>query len=55
MPVIKLLSPLVVSEADVDWIETGIEDVVRASHSLGAVWDLGRTLASHAVRARSAA
>lgn len=42
------------SEADVAAIETGLEDVVRASHSLGAVWDLGRTLASHAVRARSA-
>jgi ornithine--oxo-acid transaminase len=55
MPVIKLLPPLVVSEADVDWIETGLEDVVRASHSLGAVWDLGRTLASHAVKARTAA
>jgi ornithine--oxo-acid transaminase len=55
MPVIKLLPPLVVSEADLDWIETGIEDVVRASHSLGAVWDLGRTLASQAVKARSAA
>ncbi len=41
--------------ADVDWIETGLEDVVRAAHSLGAVWDLGRTLASHAVRARTAA
>jgi ornithine--oxo-acid transaminase len=55
MPVIKLLPPLVVSEADVAWIETGLEDVVRASHSLGAVWDLGRTLASHVVKARTAA
>jgi ornithine--oxo-acid transaminase len=55
MPVIKLLPPLVVSQADVAWIETGLDDVVRASHSLGAVWDLGRTLASHAVKARTAA
>jgi ornithine--oxo-acid transaminase len=55
MPVIKLLPPLVVSEADVAWIETGLDDVVRASHSLGAVWDLGRTLASHVVKARTAA
>ncbi|MGH6912741.1 MAG: aspartate aminotransferase family protein [Geminicoccales bacterium] len=55
MPVIKLLPPLVVSEADMEWIETGLEDVVRAAHSLGAVWDLGRKLASHAVRARTAA
>jgi hypothetical protein len=45
----------VVSQADVAWIETGLDDVVRASHSLGAVWDLGRKLASHVVKARSAA
>jgi uncharacterized protein len=32
-----------------------LEDMVRASHSLGAVWDLGRMLASHAVKAPSAA
>ncbi|HEX5078952.1 MAG TPA: aspartate aminotransferase family protein, partial [Geminicoccaceae bacterium] len=55
MPVIKLLPSLVVSEADVASIETGLADVVAASHSLGAVWDLGRTLASHAVKHRSAA
>jgi ornithine--oxo-acid transaminase len=55
MPVIKLLPPLVVSEADVAAIESGLEDVVRAAHSLGAVWDLGRKLASHVVKARSAA
>jgi ornithine--oxo-acid transaminase len=55
MPVIKLLPPLVVSEADIDWIETGLEDVVRSAHTLGAVWELGRTLAGHAVKARSAA
>jgi ornithine--oxo-acid transaminase len=55
MPVIKLLPPLVVSEADVAAIESGLEDVVRTAHSLGAVWNLGRTLASHAVKARSAA
>jgi ornithine--oxo-acid transaminase len=52
MPVIKLLPPLVVDRADIDWIETGLEDVVRAAHTLGAVWDLGRTLAGHAVRAQ---
>ena len=55
MPVIKLLPSLVVSEADVAWIETGLDDVVGASHSLGAVWDLGRKLASHVVKARTAA
>jgi hypothetical protein len=28
---------------------------VRSAHTLGAVWELGRTLAGHAVKARSAA
>ena len=32
MPVIKLLPPLVVEQADVDWTLTGLEDVVRAAH-----------------------
>jgi ornithine--oxo-acid transaminase len=52
MPVIKLLPPLVVDQTDIDWIETGLEDVVRAAHTLGAVWELGRKLAGHAVRAQ---
>jgi hypothetical protein len=39
----------VVSETDLDWIASGLDDVVRASHSLGAISDLGRTLASYAV------
>ena len=55
MSVIKLLPPLVVSETDLDWIESGLDDVVRSAHKLGAVWDLGRTPASHAVKARGAA
>jgi ornithine--oxo-acid transaminase len=52
MRVIKLLPPLVVDQTDIDWIETGLEDVVRAAHTLGAVWELGRKLAGHAVRAQ---
>ena len=39
MPVIKLLPPLVLSDADAAWIEDAFEDVVRESHALGAVWD----------------
>jgi ornithine--oxo-acid transaminase len=55
MPVIKLLPPLVVNDADAEWIERAFEDVVRESHALGAVWDLGRTLAGHALKSRSGA
>jgi ornithine--oxo-acid transaminase len=55
MPVIKLLPPLVLSEADAEWIETAFDDVVGESHALGAVWDLGRTLAGHALKSRAGA
>ena len=55
MPVIKLLPPLVIDEADVRWIGEAFEDVVSESHALGAVWDLGRTLAGHALKNRAGA
>jgi ornithine--oxo-acid transaminase len=55
MPVIKLLPPLVLSDADAAWIGDAFEDVVGESHALGAVWDLGRTLASHALKSRAGA
>ena len=55
MPVIKLLPPLVIDEDDRAWIETAFEDAVRESHSLGAVWDLGRTLAGQARKSRPGA
>jgi ornithine--oxo-acid transaminase len=55
MPVIKLLPPLVLSKADAEWIGTAFEDVVAESHALGAVWDLGRTLAGHALKSRAGA
>jgi ornithine--oxo-acid transaminase len=55
MPVIKLLPPLVLDDADAEWIESAFADVVRESHALGAVWDLGRTLAGHALKSRTGA
>jgi ornithine--oxo-acid transaminase len=55
MPVIKLLPPLVLSDTDAEWIETAFADVVGESHALGAVWDLGRTLAGHALKSRAGA
>jgi ornithine--oxo-acid transaminase len=55
MAVIKLLPPLVLSEADAEWIEAAFEDVVGESHALGAIWDLGRTLAGHALKSKAGA
>lgn len=53
LPVIKLLPSLVISDSDVESIEIAFEQVLRQSESLGAIWDLSRTLVSHALRARS--
>jgi len=55
MPVIKLLPPLVMSDADVNWTEDAFAAVTSDSESLGGIWDLGRSLAQHALRARSEA
>lgn len=54
--VVKLLPPLVLSGDDCRWIGDAFEDVVSDSHRVpGAIWDLGRTLAGHAVKARAGA
>lgn len=55
MPVIKLLPPLVISETDETWIEDAFAAVTSDSETLGGIWDLGRTLAQHALRSRSEA
>ena len=49
---IKLLPPLVISNADCDWILNAFDSVIADSHRVpGAIWSLGKTLASHAMRA----
>jgi ornithine--oxo-acid transaminase len=49
---IKLLPPLIISEADCDWILDGFDAVIAASHQVpGAIWSLGKTLMGHALRA----
>jgi ornithine--oxo-acid transaminase len=56
MNVIKLIPPLTLTQDDRAWIRRGFEQVVADSHRVpGAVWDLGRTLASHSLKARSSA
>ena len=42
---IKLLPPLIIDEADCDWIARGFEATIAEAHNLGAVWSLGKTLA----------
>jgi ornithine--oxo-acid transaminase len=56
MNVIKLIPPLTLNEEDRAWIRRGFEQVVADSHRVpGAIWDLGRTLATHSLKARSSA
>jgi ornithine--oxo-acid transaminase len=53
---IKLLPPLTISEADCAWMERAFEAVIADSHRVpGAVWQLGTTLASHALKMRTGA
>ncbi len=53
LPVIKLLPSLVIDDADIAWTVDAFEAVIAQAHSLGGVWDLGRTLAGHALQARN--
>jgi ornithine--oxo-acid transaminase len=51
---IKLLPPLIISDADCDWIEQSFETVIAGAHRVpGAVWSLGKTLVDNAVRSRA--
>jgi ornithine--oxo-acid transaminase len=50
---IKLLCPLVITEADCDWIVGAFDNVIAATHRVpGAIWSLGKTLVGNAVAAR---
>ena len=52
-PVIKILPPLVVTEEDCRWIHRGFEATIAACHQVpGAIWDLGASLAGHALARR---
>jgi ornithine--oxo-acid transaminase len=50
---IKLLPPLIISEADCAWIERSFDTVIANAHHVpGAIWSLGKTLADNAIRTR---
>jgi ornithine--oxo-acid transaminase len=56
MNVIKLIPPLNLTQQDRQWIGTAFESVIADSHRVpGAVWDLGKTLAGHSLKARAGA
>jgi ornithine--oxo-acid transaminase len=50
---IKILPPLMITEADCKWIEDAFDSVIAGAHRVpGAVWSLGKTLIDNAVRVR---
>ena len=52
--VVKLLPPLVISEADRAWIVGAMNEVVGETQKIGgAIWDLGKRLAAAALRAKT--
>jgi ornithine--oxo-acid transaminase len=56
MNVIKMIPPLGLTQDDRIWIRDAFEQVVADSHRVpGAIWDLGRTLAGHSLKARAGA
>lgn len=54
MNVVKFLPPLGITQEDRRWITSACEDVIADCHEVpGAIWDLGKTLASHAMRMKT--
>ena len=55
LPVIKLLPAYVIDDADLAWIENAFADILEYSRSVGSFWDMGRMLATQAMRAKAGA
>ncbi len=54
MNVVKLLPPLVITEQDIDWIINGFDKTIADCHKVpGSIWDLGKTLAGHALKSKN--
>ena len=50
---VKLIPPLILTEADCDWTVRAFDEVIADSHRASAVWSLGKTLVEHAMRANA--
>lgn len=54
MNVVKFLPPLVITDKDRDWILFALDEVIADCHKVpGAIWDLGKTLTGHALKAKA--
>ncbi|MCH9698849.1 MAG: aspartate aminotransferase family protein [Gammaproteobacteria bacterium] len=55
MNVVKLLPPLILTEKDIDWIVNSFDKTIADCHKVpGSIWDLGKTLAGHAIKSKKA-
>ncbi len=51
MNVVKLLPPLNLTQKDRDWIVNSFDKAIADTHQIpGSIWDLGKNLASHAIK-----
>lgn len=51
MNVVKLLPPLNLTTKDRDWIVSSFDEAIADTHQVpGSIWDLGKNLASHAIK-----
>ncbi len=51
MNVVKLLPPLNLTQKDRDWIVSSFDSAIADTHQVpGSIWDLGKTLAGHAMK-----
>lgn len=56
MNVVKWLPPLVIGDREVDWIVAATDRVIADTHKVpGAIWELGKTLAGHALKNKTGA
>jgi ornithine--oxo-acid transaminase len=54
MGIVKFIPPLTLSQEDRRWVVTAVEEVLSDCHKVpGAIWDLGKTLAKHAMKAKA--
>ncbi len=51
MNVVKLLPPLNITSKDRDWVVDSFDAAIAETHKIpGSIWDLGKNLASHAIK-----
>lgn len=54
MNVVKLLPPLTLTQKDLDYVVSAFAKTIADTHQMpGSIWELGKNLASHAIKAKT--